>query len=282
LKRSSAIGLLILTGILWSTGGFMVKVIPWPPLVLAGIRSGITAIVIFCYDRPSHLRFGKYTLGGAISYAIMVIFYVLANKMTTAGNAILIQYTAPVFVAFFGYSFLGEKSTKMDWITISLVLVGLCLFFFEKLSFISFWGNIAALISGFGFAGTILLMRKQKQGRPIDTVLLGNLLTFIICIPFVIYDVTFDLKPWIGITYLGIIQLGVSYIIFSTAIKYVSALDAIIYPVIEPIFNPILAFIFIGEMMSGNAQIGGALVLIGVIGRGLLQAAQTKQGRIHG
>ena len=111
---------------------------------------------------------------------------------------------------------------------------------------------------------------------------MGNLLTFIICIPFVIYDVTFDLKPWIGITYLGIIQLGVSYIIFSTAIKYVSALDAIIYPVIEPIFNPILAFIFIGEMMSGNAQIGGALVLIGVIGRGLLQAAQTKKGKTHG
>ena len=67
----------------------MVKVIPWPPLVLAGIRSGITAIVIFCYDRPSHLRFGKDTVGGAISYAIMVIFYVLANKMTTAVNAIL-------------------------------------------------------------------------------------------------------------------------------------------------------------------------------------------------
>jgi len=281
LKRSSAIGLLVLTGIIWSTGGFMVKVIPWPPLVLAGIRSGITAIVIYCYDRPSHLRFGKFTLGGAISYAIMVIFFVLANKMTTSGNAILIQYTAPVYVAIFGFSFLGERSTKMDWITILLMLVGLGLFFFEELSFTSFWGNIAALIAGFGFAATTLFMRKQKQGRPIDTVLLGNILTFLISIPFIMNEVTFEVKPWLGIAYLGIIQLGLSYIIFSIAIKYVSALDAIIYPIIESIFNPILAFLFLGEMMSGNAQFGGALVLIGVSGRGLLQAVQTKKGRTH-
>jgi len=277
LKRSTAIGLLVLTGILWSTGGFMVKIIPWPPLVLAGIRSGIAAIVIYCYDRPSNLRFGKYTLGGAICYAVMVIFFVIANKMTTSGNAILIQYTAPVYVAIFGFSFLGEKSTKMDWGIILLMLLGLGLFFFDKLSFTSFWGNIAALIAGFGFAGTTLFMRKQKLGRPIDTVLLGNLLTFMISIPFIMNDITFEVKPWLGIAYLGIIQLGLSYIIFSTAIKYVSALDAIIYPVIEPIFNPILAFLFLGEMMSGNAQFGGALVLTGVVGRGLLQATQIKK-----
>jgi drug/metabolite transporter (DMT)-like permease len=279
LKRSSAIGLLILTGILWSTGGFMVKMIPWPPLVIAGIRSGITAIVIYLYDKPERLRFGKYTVGGAVCYTVMVIFYVLANKMTTAGNAILIQYTAPVYVAIFGLSFLGEKSSKKDWMTIVLMLVGLGLFFFEGLSFTSFWGNIAALIAGFGFAGTTLFMRKQKNGRPIDSVLLGNILTFLICVPFLFQDVTFEMGPWIRVTYLGVIQLGLAYILYSTAIKHVSALDSIIYPVIEPVFNPILAFLFLGELMSGNAQFGGALVLAGVLGRGLIQAAQNKKIR---
>ena len=257
----------------------MVKLIPWPPIIIAGIRSGICALVIYLYDKPERLMFGKYTIGGAICYAVMVIFYVLANKMTTAGNAILIQYTAPVYVAIFGFSFLGEKSTKMDWITIGLILFGLGFFFFDELSFTSFWGNIAALIAGFGFAGTTLFMRKQKNGRPIDSVLLGNILTFVICVSFLFQNITFDINPWIRITYLGVIQLGLAYIFYSTAIKYVSALDAIIYPVIEPIFNPVLAFLFLGEMMSGNAQFGGALVLSGVIGRGILQATQTKKGR---
>lgn len=257
----------------------MVKMIPWPPLVIAGIRSGITAIVIYLYDKPERLRFGKNTVGGAVCYTIMVIFYVLANKMTTAGNAILIQYTAPVYVAIFGLSFLGEKSSKKDWMTIVLMLVGLGLFFFEGLSFTSFWGNIAALIAGFGFAGTTLFMRKQKNGRPIDSVLLGNILTFLICVPFLFQDVTFEMGPWIRVTYLGVIQLGLAYILYSTAIKHVSALDSIIYPVIEPVFNPILAFLFLGELMSGNAQFGGALVLAGVLGRGLIQAAQNKKIR---
>ena len=253
----------------------MVKVIPWPPLVLAGIRSGIAALVIFLYDRPTHIRFGKFTVGGAISYAIMVIFFVLANKMTTSGNAILIQYTAPVYVAIFSFSLLGEKSNTVDWITIFIMLFGLGLFFFDELSFTEFWGNIAALIAGFGFAATILFMRKQKMGRPIDSVLLGNLITFFVCIPFITSDVTFEMKPWIGIFYLGIVQLGLSYVFFSKAIRYVSALDAIIYPVIEPIFNPILAFLFLGEIMSGNAQIGGVLVLSGVIVRGIIQNSSS-------
>lgn len=281
MKRSSAIGLLVLTGILWSTGGFMVKLIPWSPIVIAGIRSGICACVIYMYDKPGRLRFGKYTVGGAICYAVMVIFYVLANKMTTAGNAIMIQYTAPVYVAIFGFSFLGEKSTKSDWMIIAMVLLGLMLFFFEELSFTSLWGNIAALFAGFGFAGTTLFMRKQKNGRPIDSVLLGNILTFLVCLPFVFQDVTFELNPWIGISYLGTIQLGVAYILYSTAIKHLSALDSIIYPVIEPIFNPILAFVFLGELMSGNAKLGGALVILGVVVRGIFQSNQLKRGRTH-
>lgn len=279
MKRTSAIGLLVITGILWSTGGFMVKLIPWPPIVIAGIRSGICALVILFYDKPDRLRFGKYTVGGAISYAIMVIFYVLANKMTTAGNAIMIQYTAPVYVAIFGFSFLGEKSRKSDWLTIATVLLGLGLFFFEELSFTSYWGNIAALIAGFGFAGTTLFMRKQKNGRPIDSVLLGNIITFLVCLPFLFNVVTADVNAWIGISYLGVVQLGIAYILYSTAIKHVSALDSIIYPVIEPIFNPILALLILNESMSEQAIIGGMLVILGVLGRGIIQLKYKKMGK---
>ena len=271
MRRRSAIGFLVLTGIIWSTGGFMIKLIPWPPLVIAGLRSGIAAIVIYLYDRPQKLPVGKYTLGGAVAYAVMVIFFVLANKLTTAGNTILIQYTAPVYVALFGYSFLGEKAGFKDWITILIILIGLLLFFLDELSGTSLWGNIAALFSGFGFAGLILFLRKQKHGRPIDSVLLGNLLTFSLCTPFIVQNVTFEADVWLKIIFLGIIQLGLAYILFTIAIKHVTALDAVIYPVVEPICTPIFAYIFLNETLGFFARIGGLLVLAGVIGRGVLQ-----------
>ena len=271
MKRRSAVGLLVLTGVIWSTGGFMIKLIPWPPLVIAGLRSGIAALVIYLYNRPQKLPLGKYTLGGAVAYAVMVIFFVLANKLTTAGNTILIQYTAPVYVALIGFSFLQERVGLIDWITILFILFGLLLFFLDDLSATSLWGNIAALFSSFGFSGLILFLRKQKQGRPIDSVLMGNLLTFCICTPFIFQDVTFEANIWLKIVFLGIIQLGLAYILFTIAIKHVTALDAVIYPVIEPIFNPLFAYVFLGETLQFFAYIGGALVLMGVIGRGVLQ-----------
>ena len=197
--------------------------------------------------------------------------------MTTAGNVILIQYAAPVYVALFGFSFLGERSTKIDWFAILVILIGLGCFFIEELSFSELWGNTLALLSGFGFAGLTLFMRKQKNDRPIDSVLVGNLLTFLFCSPFYINNLTKDLSSWGLISFLGIIQLGLAYILYSTAIKHVSALDAIIYPVIEPLFNPMLAFVFLGEAMSGTALLGGGLVLLGVVGRGILKEMIIKK-----
>ena len=152
MSRGLAIVLLILTGIIWSTGGFLIKLISWPPLVIAGLRSGFTAIIIFFYSRPKNFRFGKNTWAGAICYALMVICFVVANKLTSSGNVILIQYAAPVYVALFGYYILSERSTKIDWIAIIIILTGLICFFLEELSFQQFWGNALALLSGAGFS----------------------------------------------------------------------------------------------------------------------------------
>lgn len=276
MNRKSAIGLLLATGLIWSTGGFLIKMIPWSPMTIAGSRSGITAIVIYFYSKPKGYKFGINTWGGAISYALMVICFVLGNKMTSAGNVILIQYAAPVYVAIFGFYFLGERSTKVDWLAIFIILIGLGFFFLDDISFDQLWGNIYAIFSGFGFAGLTLFMRKQKNGRPIDSVLLGNIITFLLCSPFYKNGVTSDYLAWSMIIFLGIVQLGLAYILYSKAIKYVSALDAIIYPVVEPIINPLLAFLFLGEAMSSMALFGGLLVISGVIGRGVLKEEVIK------
>ena len=275
MSRKLAILLLITTGVLWSTGGLLIKLIPWSPISIAGIRSGLSALIIYLYRKPYSKGFGRNIWAGAFCYSVMVVSFVLANKITASGNVILIQYAAPIYVALFGYSFLGEKASKIDWITIAIIIFGLGCFFYEDLSLKQKWGNVLAIFSGLGFAGLTLFMRKEKNANPIDCVLLGNLITFVVCLPFYFTGVTMEVTPWLSITFLGFVQLGLAYILFSTAIKYVNALDAIIYPVIEPLFNPLLTFIFIGEQMSQTALIGGFLVITGVIGRGYLSEASN-------
>ena len=270
MSRKLAILFLIVTGFLWSTGGLLIKLIPWSPISIAGIRSGFSAVIIYFFSKPDIKDFGKNIWVGAISYSVMVISFVFANKIASSGNVILIQYAAPVYVALFGYSFLGEKATKIDWITIAIIILGLSCFFYEDLSLKQKWGNVLAIFSGLGFAGLTLFMRKEKNANPINCVLLGNLITFLICLPFYFTGVTMEATPWLIILFLGVVQLGLAYILFSTAIKYVNALDAIIYPVIEPLFNPLLTFVFLGELMSQTALIGGFLVITGVIARGIL------------
>ena len=271
MKRSNAISLLVLAGALWSLGGLLIKSIEWPPLAISGLRGGIAAIVIYIFNRNNKFTFSKSKIIAACCYALVVTLFVMANKLTTAGNAILLQYTAPVYVALFSYMFLGEKSTIVDWVTIVILLFGLALFFIDDLTFDGFTGNIFAILSGMSFAALTLLLRKQKDDSPSDSVLLGNILTLIIGLPVIATSITFEAKPIALILILGVFQLGIPYIFYTTAIKHVTALDAIIFPIIEPILNPILVFFILGEALGPWALLGGALVLGGVIVRGILK-----------
>ena len=228
-------------------------------------------IVIYIYSRNDKITITKDKIIAACFYTLVVTLFVMANKLTTAGNAILLQYTAPVYVALFGYMFLGEKSTFVDWATIMILLLGLALFFFDDLSFDGYLGNVLAILSGMSFAGLTLLLRKQKDDSPSDSILLGNILTLVIGLPVIVGGTEFDLNSIILILLLGVLQLGIPYILYTTAIKHVTALDAIIFPIIEPILNPILVFIVLGETLGAWSVFGGALVLSGVIFRAILK-----------
>ena len=271
MSRKNAILMLLFAGVLWSLGGLLIKSIPWHPLAISGLRGGIAAIVIYAFSKDRKIIITYEKLFAACLYTLVVTLFVVANKLTTAGNAILLQYTAPVYVALFGYMFLGEKSTFIDWITIFILLGGLTLFFLDDLSFDGYLGNALAILSGMFFAALTISLRKQKNHNPSDSVLLGNILTLIIGLPLIISETSFNLHSIILILILGIIQLGVPYILYTTAIKHVTALDAIIFPVVEPILNPILVFFILGETLGPWAFLGGALVLGSVVLRGLLK-----------
>ncbi|MDR3561609.1 MAG: EamA family transporter [Negativicutes bacterium] len=271
-----AIVFLIFTAILWSTGGMLVKSVDWHPLAIAGARSGIAAVVIWAAFHKSPLTFNRSQLTGALAYTATVILFVAATKLTTAANAILLQYTAPVWVAILGAWLLKEKATLQDWVTIAVVLGGMVLFFLDKVSAGGTLGNIMAVASGFTLALMAVSMRRQKEGSPFGSILLGNVLTFLIGLPVIL---TSSPAPggWTGLILLGVFQLGLSYVLYSVAIKHVKALEATIITVIEPILNPLWVFLLLGEVPGPWALIGGLVILAALTGRYVWPALRSGQ-----
>ncbi|MGE5530209.1 MAG: DMT family transporter [Patescibacteria group bacterium] len=271
-RRLGPFALLVATAVLWSLGGLLIKSVPWHPLAVAGGRSAVASLVILLALRRPRFSWSWAQLGGALAYAGTVILFVCANKTTTAANAILLQYTAPVYVALFGAWFLRERAGLLDWAAILITLGGMFLFFLDRLGAGSLRGNLLAVASGVCFAALALLLRKQKDGSPLESVLLGNVLTALIGLPFVL-RAPMSLPAVSGIALLGTVQLGLSYILYAAAIKRVTALEAILVPVIEPILNPVWVLLFLGERPGPWALAGGVVVIVAVTGRALLSYA---------
>ncbi|HHU52339.1 MAG TPA: DMT family transporter [Firmicutes bacterium] len=269
-----AVLLLFLTAVLWSLGGLLIKLVNWSAMAIAGMRSAIAAVVLWVYLRRPRFDWSFAQLGGAAAYSSTVVLFVLANKMTTAANAIILQYTAPIYVALFGSWFLGERATKGDWLTILTVMGGMALFFLDDLSPGNFYGNLLAILSGMSFAAMVLFLRKQKTGSPLESVFLGNIITAGLGLPFYFQSPP-EVTGWIGLLLLGVFQLGFSYIFYTLAVTRVTALQAVLIPVLEPLLNPVWVLLFIGETPGPWAIIGSLTVLAAVTLRCLVDAVKV-------
>lgn len=261
--RGLSVLLLIATAVLWSFGGILIKLIDWNPIAIAGMRSAIASLFILWIIKKPKLNWSPVQIGGAVAYASTVISFVAATKSTTAANAILLQYTAPIYVAIFSAWFLKERTKLIDWVTIFFVIAGMLLFFVDNLGTGGYYGNLLAIFSGITFAAITMLMRKQKDTSPLESIFLGNVLTAVVSLPFMFQSAPSP-TSWIGLILLGVFQLGLSYVLYSAAIKHVTALEATLIPVIEPILNPIWVFFMYGELPGTWAFVGGLVVIVSV------------------
>jgi len=264
------VGLALGAGLLWSLGGLLIKSVDWNPLAIAGARSAIASVLLFAVLRRPRFTWSRAQLGGALAYAATVILFVAANKLTTAANAILLQYTAPIYTALLGARFLGERVSRSDWAAIAIVLSGVMLFFMDQLTFGGLAGNLVALASGLSFALLGVFLRKQKDQSALESVLAGNIMTALIGLPFMFHGAPGG-QSWLGLILLGVFQLGLSYVLYTEALKRIQALEGILIASIEPILNPLWVFLVLGERPGPWALIGGAIVLIAVTGRSLLK-----------
>ena len=267
-KKKQTAGILAMLGasLCFSMGGLLIKLIPWNPLAINGVRNLIASCVIGGYMlvMRHRLRWNFTVFAGALCMAGVMTFYTIANKMTTAGNAIVLQYTAPIWIIILMYLFFGKKPGRKEIVSILIVLTGIICFFFEGLSTGSIAGDLMALLSGIFFAGVFMLNQFEK-GDALSSMFLGQLMCGVFLSPFVIRETVFTLPVLAAVFVLGAVQVGLAYILFSIGTGCTDPVTASIINAIEPILNPTLVAIFYGETLGKLSLLGAVIVICGVL-----------------
>ena len=250
----------------FSTGGILMKFVPWNPLAINGVRNVIAAIVIGLYILATHhkLKFNLTVLIGAISMAGVTTLFSVANKLTTAGNTIILQYTAPIWIVILMFFIFGTKPNRTALISIAIVFAGILFFFFESLSTGRWLGDFCALLSGVFYAG-VFMLNSFEDGDSLSSVFIGQLMCGVFLSPMVLRETVFTAPVLMSVFLLGAVQVGLAYIFFTTGIKYTDPVTASIINALEPILNPILVAVFYGEMLGTLSLIGAAVVICGIL-----------------
>jgi len=264
---------------LWSTAGLFIKMMDWQPFAIAGARSLIAALFLWAVIRRPRFSFSKVQVLSALAYAATMILFVFANKHTTSANAILLQYGAPVYVAILGSILLKEKPRLEHWIALAMVCGGMVLFFMDSLGGGHLLGDLVAVAAGITFAFNIVLIRKQKDGSPLESLLLGHIFTALIAgaISLFLPAPVITAKAIFAISALGIVQIGVAAILFSYGIKRITALESILTAVIEPLFNPLWVFLATGEVPGLRSLSGGAVIIAAVLASSIVSVRRASK-----
>jgi DME family drug/metabolite transporter len=265
---------------LWSTSGLFIKVLKLDALQISFYRSLFAGLTIYILTSLHKKSFRVpvpdiISVLSSFSYAGILIFFVVANKLTTSANAIFLQFTAPVYLLFLEPLFLKTKFQFRNVITVIVTLFGMTLFFFGKLEMGGIVGNLLAILAGICFAFFSLFNKWNKvtgkAEQSIYSVIFGNFLVVVVAGLFVFNKLNLTPQEFIIVLYMGVVQIGISYIIFNVGLNYASATESMIIGMLEAVFNPIWVFIGLGEVPSIYAIIGGAIVLSAILIHNLLK-----------
>ena len=264
-KRKAAF-FVFLASMCFSTGGLFIKLIPWSALAINGARNLIGAAVIGIWLLITRHRivFSRRVFIGALSLIGVTTLFTISNKLTTAANAIVLQFTAPVFVILMMAAIYRQKPKKPDLITCFLVLLGVVLFFVDGIRAGNLMGNVAALISGVCYAG-VFMMNTGENADAISSCFLGQLAAGLALTPLCFSETDFTLPTMAAVAALGVIQVGAAYILFSIGIKNTPPVTASLITGLEPIMNPLLVAAFYGETVSILSVIGSVIVVSTII-----------------
>lgn len=265
MSRNRAIFEMLLCAALWSIAGIFIKLIPWNSIVIAGIRSLIAGAVMFVYMRYKRIGFtaDRRSMLGGLALCCTLSCFVAANKLTTAANSIVLQFTAPMFIVVFSVLFLKKKFSRSDIFAVVLTMLGISLFFFDQLTPGHLLGNCVAIVAGMAFAGYYMSLEGASESERMSAILMAHGLTFCVSIPFIALEPPeLGAAPVICIFILGVVQLGIPYVLLGRASGSCPPLACSLLGAVEPLLNPVWVFIFDGEAPGMWALIGGVVVVV--------------------
>lgn len=297
LERRRGVSFVLAAALTWSTGGLGVKLALGHAATIAGFRSLFAAVVLGLAFAHGATRHGVGALnaarslarrptiaGASVGYATMVVCFVFATKLTTAANAILIQYAAPIYVALFSWPLLRERLRWWDWLAVIGCVAGLVLFFRDQVSSSGRLGDLIAVVSGFGFASLPLLLRLEQRRleagtpdeirlialSPLFACFLGNVVAVIVCSPWMCSLPPAGAVAWGVLGLLGTVQIGLAYVFYSAGVRRLRAVESTLVCTLEPILSPVWVLLGTGERPTTSAVLGGALIVIAVTAQGVL------------
>ena len=268
-----------LASVCFSTGGLFIKLIPWSALAINGARNLIGAAVIGAYLLLTRRKivFNLRVLVGALSMIGVTTLFAVSNKLTTAANAIVLQFTAPVFVILFMAVLFRQKPGKTDILTCCAVLLGVILFFVDGIRAGNLLGNVVAVLSGVCYAG-VFMMNAGRDADPISSCFLGQLAAGLIFTPLCFQETDFSPPTLAAVLALGAIQVGGAYILFSIGIRHTPPVTASLITGMEPIMNPLLVAAFYGEKVSALSVVGSVIVVVSIVAYNIILARGKKAG----
>ena len=275
MKQSKGIFYVLMAAVLFSIGGLCIKLIPWSPLAINGARNFISVILIGIYLKVTKhkLVISPAVIFGAVCMTGVTTLYCIANKLTTAANTIVLQFTAPVFVIFLMWLFFKDRPKKADLVASGVVFVGILCFFVDGLSTGHMLGNILAVLSGVAYAG-VFMMNSFEKSDSLSSIFFGQALSAVTCVWFVFGETDFGAIALGGIFALGIFQLALAYIFMAKGLDEVPAVTASLTTAIEPILNPLLVAVFYHETVTPLSLVGAIIVVSGVVGYNVWKAAK--------
>ena len=278
-QKNIAVMQMLACAALWSIAGIFIKLIPWNSFVIAGLRSFIAGLVVLAYMRFKGLRLviTRETVVPGVLMAGLFFCFVGANKLTTAANAIALQYTSPLFLMLFSVVFLHERLRRIDVIAAVVTFGGVVLFFLDQLGPGKVTGNLVAILSGVFFALVYLnLGRITDENARMSYVFLGQAFTFLFGLPFLfLYPPTLSLQSVGCLLVLGVFQLGIPYVLIALSAEHCPPIAQSLLSALEPLLNPVWVLIFAGEKPGPMALMGGAVVIAAV-------TLWTVLGHLHG